>query len=331
MAEAIERRRRRRGRTLVADAEQAKAALWRRLFGADLSPAVVAAVCYVDVRERIVKITSGGWIRDEGDRILASGADPRVVAVLVEAVKGKNWKAVRIWGDEAFLREARRQFEAAGIPVTVIDPPPMSKVVPQPEPAEVVAVFRRRRDSAEASLDALCRPAKETAALVAARAAERETDDAWRKAFHRKEEARKASEGAESALQAAGLFGRRDARKRLLAAQERFKECDATFRAAVQAHEDALTKLRDQQDRYNRAESRRRALYADAERRARSDAEFAAECEKVAVEYPELARQGADAVEDTVRARLAPETAELDGPDVGAASDEEINSTPPPP
>ena len=62
-------------------------------------------------------------MRDEGDWLLASGANPQVVALLVEAAKAKEWKAVRIWGDAEFVLEARKQFEAAGIPVTVADDP----------------------------------------------------------------------------------------------------------------------------------------------------------------------------------------------------------------
>ena len=75
---------------MAADVARAKAELWKRLFGADLSPELVAALCYVDVRERLLKLTNGGWVRDEGDRMLASGADPQVVAMLVAAAQAKG-------------------------------------------------------------------------------------------------------------------------------------------------------------------------------------------------------------------------------------------------
>jgi hypothetical protein len=71
--------------------------------------------------------------------------------MMVATVKAKGWKVVRIWGDEDFLREARRQLESAGIPVEVIDPPPVSRIEPAetppaapPDTAEVLAEFRRR-------------------------------------------------------------------------------------------------------------------------------------------------------------------------------------------
>ena len=71
-------------------------------------------------RQRVAgSATKGTWL------FSASGADPRVVAILVEAAKAKAWKSVPHLGRRRVrCRGDKRQFETAGIAVTVVEPPP---------------------------------------------------------------------------------------------------------------------------------------------------------------------------------------------------------------
>jgi len=295
---------------MALDAEQAKAALWRRLFGADLSPALVAALCYIDVQERLVKLTNGGWVRDEGDRMLASSGDPQVVAMLVAAAQSKGWTAVKIWGDDDFVREARRQFEAAGIPVTVVDPPPDSKVEPaEPPPARdplaIVEDFRRRRAAAESRLAEIQSPAPPPAALVKARKAEDAADEEWRKLWRVRKTAKSDRDAAKTALEKVGLFGRGAARRRLAAAQLEFDAAHEAFRDASDRHDDAKAEADLLQKDFDRAESQRRVDLAIEECKAKAEVALALECEIVAAESAEIAVEGHEAVEAAARARLA--------------------------
>jgi hypothetical protein len=296
----------------------AKAALWRQLFGADLSPALVGALHYVDVRERVIRLTSGGWVRDEGERLFASGADPIVIALMVEAAQAKGWASVRIWGSEAFLVEARKQFEAAGVSVTIGDAPPTAIAVPAeapppaPDPAraaEVVAEFRRRRAAAEASLADLRRPADSPNALVVAQAFEREADDGWRELFRLREKLRQARDVAKDELDKAGMFGRGAARRELEGAQERLTAAADALDAACNVHAAAKARAADLQRSHVRNERQRRAGLAMPERQAEAALALAIACERAAA-APELAARGVAAVEDLCRERLAKEAAD---------------------
>ncbi|MBB4199938.1 hypothetical protein CCR94_10795 [Rhodoblastus sphagnicola] len=330
MADAVARRRARNGRTIAIDVEQAKAALWRRLFGADLSPALISALCYIDVQERLIKLTNGGWVRDEGDRILASGADQQVVAMLVAAAQAKGWSAVKIWGDEDFVREARRQFEAAGIPVTVIDPPPDCKVEPtEPPPArapaEIVAEFQRRRASAEARLAEIRSPMAPPPSLVAAREAEQLTNQACSDLRRERNARRHERDAAEAALESAGIFSRGAARRRLNVAQGEFEAAHDAFRDAFNRHAETKATVDQLQKDFDRAERRRRVDRAIDENKAQAEAVFALECEGVASESTEIAAKGREAVEAAARARLAARGGDQTQPDLGAAPEDDAS------
>ena len=326
-AEAAARRRARRGRRFVADVEEAKAALWLRLFGAELSPNLIAALAYVDVQERLAKLTNGGWVRDEGDRLIASGADSTVVALLVETAKAKGWKFVRIWGAEDFIKEARCQFEAVGIPVIVVDPPPASMVqradeaARQPDADAVIAELVQSRIDAEVRLARVIRPEPEPKSVIDARAKEREADAAWRMAIRRHDEARVALEEAECQMQDAGIFAKYGAKKRLAKAKEQFEICSERLRELLDAHKRAKVWLDDRQAAYERAEARRRADRVSWERRARADVEFAAACERVATESRGLALKGVRAVEQAAYERLLSRRA---GDETPSATEDEV-------
>jgi hypothetical protein len=290
------------------------------MFGAELSQELVTALYFVDVRERVVRLTDGGWLRDEGDRLLVSGADPTVVAVMVAAAQAKGWKAVRIWGSAEFLAEARRQFEAAGIPVTIVEPPAPIMVAPveMPHPAlsptskKVQTELQRRREAAEARLAELRRPSEPPAWLRAARdkhlAANQASDvaDAWY------DEVKEARDVCKKELAAAGLFGRGAARRRLEAAQAKLEAAREASSRALEQLNDAKEGTVESQREFDRAERRRRAKHAVEERRAQAEAYFAMECERIAMARPELADQGFEAVADEARARLTARAARRD-------------------
>ena len=289
LADAAARKRAEGGRSIADDVRGVKAQLWRRMFGADLSKELVTALYFVDVRKRVVRLTSGGWLRDEGDRLLASGADPTVVAVMVAAAQAKGWKAARIWGSAEFLAEARRQFEAAGIPVTIVEPPAPNLVAPveTPQPASsstselVQAELQRRREAAEARLAELRRPSEPPAWLRASRDKHLAANQAWDVAEAWYDEAKKARDACKKELAAAGLFGRGAARRRLEAAQAKFEPAQEAFSDARARLKDAKEGLVESQREFDRAEQSRRAKKATEERRAQAEAYFAIECERV--------------------------------------------------
>ncbi|MCW2283161.1 type II secretory pathway pseudopilin PulG [Rhodoblastus acidophilus] len=337
MADAVARARARKGRTTASDVQLTKAALWRRLFGADLSPELIAALSYVDVRERLVKLTSGGWVRDQGDKMFASGADPRVVAIMVEAAKAKGWRGVRIWGDEAFLREARHQFESAGIAVEVVNPPQVSKIEPveappvaPPDTAEVLAQFRRWRANAEGRLADIRHPAAPSADLIAARTAEKETEDAWRHAVQREKAARQARNAARQDFEKAGFLSRKAARARLEAAQADLEALREALRDASGEHDDAKLQADNLQRDHDQAERQRRANRAGEERRAQAEVVFASECARIAAESLDIAVHGREAVEAEARAQLAARTTR-DAADALFGVDAEVSSVVSPP
>ncbi len=68
------------------------------MFGAELSQELISALYYVDVHARIVRLTGGGWVRDAGDRLYASDADPVVVALIVKPPKPKVGARVAVSG-----------------------------------------------------------------------------------------------------------------------------------------------------------------------------------------------------------------------------------------
>ena len=307
-ADAAARRRAGSGRSVATDVEQVKAAMWRRLFGADLSPALVAALFYVDVQQRLIMLTRGGWVRDEGDRLLASGSDPKVVAMLVEAAKAKGWRAVEIWGDEDFLREARRQFEAVGIAVTIVGAPPhlgvMQTQMPRHDIAEILAIFRRRRATAETSLTNHTLPASPLVALVAAQNSEREATEAWRVAIDRRDLARLTCSKAKQAFERAGLLGRRAGRRSLMEADAQLEIAQEAVREAADIRDAAMALAKDIQYSRDKAERQRRAASAEAERRHRSEIAFYVECESVISQSPEVAAYGVEAIEAAARERI---------------------------
>jgi hypothetical protein len=319
IADAVARRRSQAGRSFETDVERAKTALWRSLFGAELSPELIGALCYVDVRERLVKLTNGGWVRDEGDRLLASGADPRVVAILVEAAKAKGWKSVCVWGDAAFVAEAQRQFAAAGIAVTVVEPPPPLQAERDEEndavkhdPEAIVAELRHARAEAEKRLAWLSKPLEEPASLKEARSEARAADQALQAAVRRRSGAAEACDEAERELAEAGflwLFGRGATRRRLAEAEQRYNQCTDEATALQRAHDSAASKAFRMQQTFDKQKARRQVECASEIQRAQADVALAIECETVATESRDLARRGIDAVEAVARARLQPQVA----------------------
>lgn len=230
--------------------------------------------------------------------------------MMVAAAQAKGWKAVNIWGDDDFLREARRQFEAAGIPVKVVEPPPDCRVEPtEPPPArdpsEIVTEFRRRRASAEARLAEIRSPTAPPTSLVAAREAEKMANEACSD-LRRERNARKDDrDAAEMALESAGIFDRSAARHRLNAAQAEFEAAHEAFWKAFNRHDDAKAKADELQKDFDRAERRRRIDSAIEESKVQAEVVFALECERVAVESAEIAAEGGEAVEAAARTRIA--------------------------
>lgn len=117
----------RRGRRRAFDASGYKARLWREIFGDDIDEDLLSTLIHIDASTRFVR-TASGWIRDAGDVLYASSADPHVVAVMVAAALAKGWTHVEIWGDADFLREARTQLEAAGIVVSIRGEPYITRI-----------------------------------------------------------------------------------------------------------------------------------------------------------------------------------------------------------
>lgn len=311
-ADAIAREREGRGRTIKKDVAATKAALWRRLFGADLSPALVSALYYVDVQARLVKLTGGGWVRDAGDTMYASGAEPEVVSLLVEAAKAKGWQAVRVWGPPEFIEECRRQFEAAGIPVTVANEPPKI-IAPGPSPVDaedVIAQFRRRIEYADRQLEDIRKPGS-SGDVASADAAERTADAAWRAALEKREAAWLARKRAETVLDEAGIFARARARRALQDAKALFDSAAETLNDAVNSHEKLKSRLADLQKESKDRERRRRTKLGPEEQSAEARRQFALDCLQTLEQQPNLAVQGVDAVERATEERLVNAAAEV--------------------
>ena len=293
--------------------EVTKAALWRRLFGADLSPTLVSTLFYVDVQARLVKLTGGGWVRDAGDKMYASGAEPEVVALLVEAAKAKGWQAVRVWGSPEFIAECRRQFEAAGIPVSVDETPPRM-IAPHDEPTrlpapmrteDIAAQLRRRIEYADRQLEDIRKPAPSGKDVVAAEAAERAADTAWRAALDKEEAARIAREQAERAAAQAGFFARARTRRAVQEAEALFESAEDAAKEAGATLRKLRLRLADIQKEAKNRDRRRRAKLEPEERNAEARRRFALECLQTLEQQPDLAADGVDAVERATEERLA--------------------------
>jgi len=312
-ADAIARRRQRAGRSRADEVQAAKAALWRHLFGAELSPELVVALAYVDVQERVARLTAGGWVRDAGDRLYASGAHPDVVALMVEAARAKGWTSVRVWGPPEFIAEATRQFEAAGIPVTVTDAPPDASARPQaPSPApeaaaDVLAELHRQAEAAEARLNELREPGDPPAELAEAQIAERKAIERRYAEFKREANAADALAVAEAALDSATFFHRAATRRALAAATADHAAALAAFREAFDRHAEAKKRVAYFTAEFDRREQRRRGHFAGAVASAEASLAFARECERAASASPELAARGIAAVRVEVSARFARE------------------------
>lgn len=305
IADAIAREREGRGRSIKEDVETTKAALWRRLFGADLSPALVSALYYVDVQARLVKLTGGGWVRDAGNTMYASGAEAEVVSLLVEAAKAKGWQAVRVWGPPEFIAECRRQFEAAGMPVSLGEEPPQM-IAPSREPTnsptpvdveDVIAQLRRRIEYADRQLEDIRKSGSSGDDVAAAEMEERSADTTWRDALKRREAARLSRKQAETTLAEAGYFARARARRALQDARASFDTASETLDDAVAAHEKLKSRLAATQTESKDRERRRRAKLEPEERSAEARRQFAIECLETIERQPALAAQGIDVVE----------------------------------
>jgi hypothetical protein len=260
-----------------------------------------------------VQLTGGGWVRDAGDKLLASGAEPEVVGLLVEAAKAKGWQAVHVWGPPEFVAECRLQFEAAGIPVSVGEEPP-KMIAPgretsdSQEPAkaeDIRAQFRRRLEYAERQLKDIRTSGSPGDDVSAAEAAERKADSAWLAAIEKRKGARLARKQAKTALDDAGFFARARARRAFQNAEALFNAATELLADTVADHEELKSRLTDTRKESKSRESRRRAQLEPEERSAEARLQFALECLQTLDEQPDLASQGADAVELATENRLA--------------------------
>jgi hypothetical protein len=265
-AEIAGRVRRGRGQLTVDQLRDIKVQLWTRIVGAAIPPEVAAALSYVDVAARVARLTTGGWIRDEGDTLYASSGDPAVVVVMVASMKAKGWRTVRLWGDTAFILEAKRQLAEAGIDVVDDEAPPRAaslSVVNNSLVEELCEKLRAEQNGLGVRLfeigDALRvkpEPAPLKEALLRKRTA------AW-DAFLAQDEAKMALEAATKAAAAANFFSR----KRLKIAEKE----------AADRFESAAARYRDTSDEAKRFEARGvRASVRDADAARHKAAELEA-------------------------------------------------------
>jgi len=289
------------------------------MFGVDLSDDLIHALLFVDVQERLVRLTGGGWVRDEGDTIYASGADSVVVAVMVQAAKSKGWQSVRVWGSNAFVEEARRQFEAAGISVSLGEAPPPAAVQRPDDPnlrqrdelaARLAADFRRRRDEAETALQRLQQRAEMPEELRLAIKKEKALDEAWRAALGARTEACAARDAANLALEEADFLRRGKARRGAEAARQAVSDAQDALDEAVERHEAARDRVAYLKRKHAQAERNRLAANASAEAQARRSIAVATASLAELEAHPDLAWKGMEAVEQAVMRRLAKEAAE---------------------
>lgn len=321
-AEAVAKRRRRRGRTPEGDAQTAKAALATKLFGKPLSMETIAALHFLDLTERLASLRSGGWVRDAGDKLYASGADPAVVSLMVEAAKAKGWSSVILFGEPAFIAEATRQFEAAGIAVDAENAPPAAAVMDAPAGAD--EIFRRRLAEADASLERLRAPLPPTRYLERAERAEAEADAAWRALLSPRDEARKRRDEAESALEKAGFLSRPRAKAAFDEAVAEHEKAREIFEEACEAHQKAKQRAAAERRRQKDREERHRAEVFDAEKRFQSARAFALACLASLEADRKLASASVEAIEEATRLRLAAEKAPMEANDAEVSSGAEM-------
>lgn len=164
------RLKRHRGVIVVDQLQEIQAQLWEKIVGSRISPNVAATIAYVQVGERLALLMNGGWVRDAGEKIFASSADPVVVSVWVASIQAKGWTMVKIWGDPEFLKEARSQLAQAGIDV-VEDEPPSTETILKPN-MRLISEVRQRFSSelADAKNTVLARKLPTTPSLFVERA-----------------------------------------------------------------------------------------------------------------------------------------------------------------
>jgi hypothetical protein len=299
------------GRSAADEVAATKLRLWAKIVGAEIAPEVAATLLYVDVAQRLARLIGGGWVRDQGDIIYASGADPRVVALVVASAQAKGWKAVRIWGPPDYIAEATRQFEAAGIPVTVGEEPPSSAKVRTPEPPgktsydDVVAYFERRRHVAQRKLNELAKEPPSPSGFDEGMAHEEAAQEARRIAQENTEETRKALAVAERELSGASIFLQRAARRTRDHAAEQFALAKKAFREADEKHQEASACAARLHNRRELDLRRWRERISDAWKREVSERDFALDCLEAVEMNPQLAAGGIEAVERAAEARLA--------------------------
>jgi hypothetical protein len=301
-----------KGRGLTEEVRAIKARLWAQIIGGvDLSPEVAAALLYVDVAERVARLIGGGWVRDAGETLYASSADPRVVALMVASAKAKGWTAVRVFGDAAFIAEATRQFGAAGIVVsTGDDPPPSVRIqapagdTPPASRAQIEAIFSRRLEAEQARLERLASGPDELPNLNEAIEAERAEGEAYRQAKSAFEAARSELERAKTALAEASFFERRSLQKHRDVVAARFAsaraERDARL-AALNLAASGVSHLQQRRERdLRRFWERNGSAWDDAVR----ERDFARACIDTLEAAPELFNYGTEAIERATRARI---------------------------
>lgn len=304
-ADAAARRRRQRGRTSEADVLAAKAALAVALFGRALSPETIAALHFVDLSQRRATLRGGGWVRDAGDRLYASSADTAVISLMVDAAKAKGWQSVTLFGTPEFIEEARRQFEAAGIPVEQKDAPPAMAATPAKKIKDAETFFRDRLAATEQRLAKIREPLTPAPILARAERAEAEADDARWAARRPHDEALKKRNTAQHDLEKAGLLGRAKAKRALADAEAEYEKAKESYAAAREAAEGTKWRADCERRRQEDWERRSRKKTADAERQLLSERNFLAECMSTIQADELMARADIAMIEEATRRRLS--------------------------
>ena len=112
----------------------------------------------------------------------------------------------------------------------------------------------------------------------------------------------------EYAANQASFLRRAAARRALAVASAAHEAAVAAYRNAFDQCATARLRIKDITAAFDRREESRRARFADVEARAEAALAFERECERAAMESPELAAQGIPAVRDAVKVRLSRES-----------------------
>ena len=92
-----------------------KSKLFRDTWNADLDPAILKQLRWVDVNARALTLKTGEQVRDQGDKVsLSKGSDDGIEAAIAMA-KAKGWKSVNIRGSDDFQLRAALALRKAGI------------------------------------------------------------------------------------------------------------------------------------------------------------------------------------------------------------------------